>query len=269
MLRCAAVLLYSLLAAAMAAQTRFVYDTFTGTTGTFLESHTPDTGGTWSRVRGDGIEIVSNTVRPDRNQSDDIYLNDAIAPSPDYVVGISVTFAGNNEDNIVELYARASLTLLDGYGVTLDALGNYQITRYVGGTLTVGLRASFLDHRRRVGQCRLPSLAGNARCASSPHAVARRRLRLLRQRRRRNVSVDRPPRAGTRRTGSKRSVSTESVNGTARSKRAPARSTPERSPLRRSPRSRSAKAWCGRKRRCTNSEAKSARNTSTWPRATR
>jgi hypothetical protein len=135
--RAAVVLCFVLTVASAHAQTRFAYDTFTGTTGTFLETHTPDTGGTWSRIRGQGIQIISNTARPDRNQSNDIYINSAAAPAADYVVGISVTFAGSNADNIIELYGRVSLALTNGYGVTLDALGNYQILRYVGGTPTV------------------------------------------------------------------------------------------------------------------------------------
>jgi Peptidase family C25 len=126
-----------LAATASRAQTRFVYDTFTGTTGTFLESHSPDTGGAWSRVRGAGITLVSNTARPDKNQSNDIYLNAATPSSAEYAVGITVTFVANNADNVIELYARASATLLNGYGIRLDALGNYTITRYIGGTPTV------------------------------------------------------------------------------------------------------------------------------------
>lgn len=135
--RAAALLYFVFAAATLYGQTQFVYDTFTDTAGTLLESHTPDTGGTWTRVRGGGIEIVSNTARPDRNKSDDLYVNSAAAPSPDYVAGISVTFAGNNEDNIVELYARVDVALSTGYGATLDALGNYRIIRYVGGVPTV------------------------------------------------------------------------------------------------------------------------------------
>lgn len=129
------VFLFVIVALAVRAQTQFVYDSFTGPNGTLLESHSPDVGGAWTRVRGGGIELISNTARPDRNQFDDLYTNAAAAPSADYVVGISVTFAGNNTDNVVELYARVTGT--NGYGIALDALGNYAILRYVGGVPTV------------------------------------------------------------------------------------------------------------------------------------
>jgi Peptidase family C25 len=132
----AAVVLCSLLVAVAAhSQVRFVYDTFTGTTGTFLESHPPDTGGTWTRIRGRGLYIEANAIRPDKTTANDVYINSAAAPSADYVVGIEAWFITENSDNLVELYARVTGT--SGYFVTLNSRGVYSIVRTVSGVSTV------------------------------------------------------------------------------------------------------------------------------------
>ncbi|HVG23042.1 MAG TPA: C25 family cysteine peptidase [Thermoanaerobaculia bacterium] len=135
MFRRAAVVLCSLFAAALAeAQTQFVYDSFTGTTGTFLESHTPDVGGTWTRTRGLGLYIQGNEVRPDKTTADDVYLNSATPPSADYAVGIDAWFIADNSNNLVELYAR--VTGGNGYSAMVNARGGWSIVRYVGGVAT-------------------------------------------------------------------------------------------------------------------------------------
>ena len=122
-------------ASASSAQTRFVYDTFTGTTGTFLESHAPDTGGAWTRFRGRGLRIESNTLRPDKTTANDVYLNAATPPASEYVVGMTVTFGSSHSDNYVELYAR--MVAGNGYAAFINAVGGWVIFRYTGGLPTI------------------------------------------------------------------------------------------------------------------------------------
>ncbi|HEX2835690.1 MAG TPA: C25 family cysteine peptidase [Thermoanaerobaculia bacterium] len=117
------------------AQTTFVRDTFTGTSGTLLESHAPDTGGTWTRLRGDGLRLQSNHVETIKTTSFDVYANAATPPSAEYVVGITVTFTTNFAENYAELYARMSGSSY--YVAYFDAHDNYVLARSVGGTVTV------------------------------------------------------------------------------------------------------------------------------------
>jgi hypothetical protein len=136
MFRRAAVVLCFVFAAAFAeAQTLFVSDTFTGANRTFLESHTPDVGGTWTRVRGRGVLLDSNTATPDKTGANDVYRNAAAAPAADYVVGITATFGSGNRDNYAELYARISGT--NSYAASINASGDWSIVRYTGGVSTV------------------------------------------------------------------------------------------------------------------------------------
>jgi hypothetical protein len=135
MFRRAAVVLYFVFAAACAeGQTLFVSDTFTGN-GPLLESHTPDIGGAWTRIRGRGIVLDSNEATPDKTGGRDVYRNAAAAPAADYVVGITVTFGSANSEVYVELYARMVGT--SGYAAYIDATGAWNIVRYTSGIPTV------------------------------------------------------------------------------------------------------------------------------------
>ena len=122
-------------AVALQAQTQFVRDTFTGTTGTLLESHAPNIGGAWTRVQGNGLLLQNGQLTPDKSVGNDVYLNAAVPPAAEYVVGITASFIAINSDNYVELYGR--ITGNTGYAVHIDARQNYQIIRYNGGIGTV------------------------------------------------------------------------------------------------------------------------------------
>ena len=121
-------------AVSLQAQTTFVRDTFTGTNGTFLESHAPDTGGAWTRVQGQGLILQSNEVTPNKTNGTDRYTNSATPPSAEYAVGITVSFAAVDSANYVELLARLSGT--NGYMVYVNAQSAYQIVRFTGGVPT-------------------------------------------------------------------------------------------------------------------------------------
>lgn len=125
----------ALFAVSLHAQTTFVRDTFTGTSGTLLESHAPDTGGAWTQLRGDGLRIQSNHIETIKTTSFDVYANAATPPSAEYVVGMTVTFTTNFAENYAELYARMSGTSY--YVVYFDAHDNYVLARSVSGTVTV------------------------------------------------------------------------------------------------------------------------------------
>lgn len=119
----------------VSAQTQFVYDSFTGPNGTYLEAHAPDTGGAWTRFRGQGLRLDFNTARPDKTTANDVYLNTAVAPAADYVVGLTLTFTANHSDNYVELYAR--MVAGNGYAAFINAVGGWVIFRYTGGLPTI------------------------------------------------------------------------------------------------------------------------------------
>lgn len=68
----------------------FFADNFTGTDGTTLQAHAPDTGTSWTRLWGtnaaNDLEINGNACRPDANAGDAglIYTADATYPSANY-----------------------------------------------------------------------------------------------------------------------------------------------------------------------------------------
>lgn len=69
-------------------------DNFTGTDGTALDSHTPDTGTSWTRLVGDAgtvMEIASNQLRSDGDLNKGvIYTADATYLSADYDVSCTL-----------------------------------------------------------------------------------------------------------------------------------------------------------------------------------
>lgn len=69
----------------------YVQDTFTGTNGTNLTSHTPDVGGAW--MIGTGIKIQSNRIRCDNFAGNRTY-NAATPSSANYDVSADVFFFG-------------------------------------------------------------------------------------------------------------------------------------------------------------------------------
>ncbi|HEX6100752.1 MAG TPA: C25 family cysteine peptidase [Thermoanaerobaculia bacterium] len=110
-------------------------DAFTGTNGTFLESHAPDTGGAWTRIQGQGLRLQGGEITPDKTNGTDRYTNAAVPPSAEYTVGITASFISANADNYVELLAR--ITGGNGYVAYVNAQSSYAIIRYVSGVPTV------------------------------------------------------------------------------------------------------------------------------------
>jgi hypothetical protein len=133
-LRYVRLLCFALSALSLQAQTQFVFDTFTGPNGTFLESHPTTPGSTWDRVSGQGLRLENGRLTPDKTNGTDIYTNDAVPPSAEYVVGMRVTFVSSNVDNYAQLFARVSGT--NGYFVHVAANSTYRIVRIVGGVQT-------------------------------------------------------------------------------------------------------------------------------------
>jgi hypothetical protein len=131
------------LAAALpvAAQTTFVSDTFTVGVNTLLESHSPNTGGAWTRQTGGSGIILNAAADNARNVAAgdwNVYSNATVAPAAEVVVGVTVTFTNASTNNFIDLYGRASVTLLQAYSVRLTAGGanNLTLIRWSGGTPT-------------------------------------------------------------------------------------------------------------------------------------
>ncbi|HEV7572818.1 MAG TPA: hypothetical protein VGQ21_15070, partial [Thermoanaerobaculia bacterium] len=125
----------------MAAQTTFVSDTFTVGVNTLLEAHAPNTGGAWTRQTGtNGITLnaAADNARNAGAGDWNVYTNATIAPAAEAVVGVTVTFTNANTNNFIDLYGRASVTLLQAYSVRLVAGGanNLTLTRWNGGAPT-------------------------------------------------------------------------------------------------------------------------------------
>ncbi|HEV7486951.1 MAG TPA: C25 family cysteine peptidase [Thermoanaerobaculia bacterium] len=125
----------------VAAQTVFVFDTFTVGSNTMLESHAPNTGGAWTRQTGGSGIILNAAADNARNVAAgdwNVYSNATIAPAAEVVVGTTVTFTNANTNNFIDIFGRASVSLLQAYSVRLVAAGanNLTLSRWSGGVAT-------------------------------------------------------------------------------------------------------------------------------------
>jgi hypothetical protein len=123
------------------AQTTFVQDTFTVGANTMLEAHSPDTGGAWTRQTGGNGIIINAAAGNARNVNTgdwNVYTNATTAPAAEIVVGVTVTFTFASANNFVDLFGRASVSLLNAYSMRIAGAGanNVTITRWSGGTPT-------------------------------------------------------------------------------------------------------------------------------------
>lgn len=77
--------------------TVYVNETFTDTNGTVLSSHTPDVGGSWSRVAGDQtITIQSNRMGSNSTYGQRVYRNSTGFGSVNQELTCTVYLGGNN-----------------------------------------------------------------------------------------------------------------------------------------------------------------------------
>jgi hypothetical protein len=125
-----------------AAQSAFVSDQFTVGANTMLEAHTPNTaGGAWTRQAGTNGIIINAAAGNARNVGAgdwSVYTNGTVAPAAEVAVGVTVTFTNANTNNFVDVFGRASTSLLQAYSVRLAAGGanNVTLSRWSGGTPT-------------------------------------------------------------------------------------------------------------------------------------
>src|SRR5258708_2250421 len=122
-------------AAGVSAQTVFVQDSFTGTNGTTLQAHTPNTGAAWTRILGNNLNIQTNALRATATNAGDIYTNGTTAPAADYVVGMSVTFTNANANNYINLIGRSHVTAQNAYLAQLQANGAMIVWPVTAGTI--------------------------------------------------------------------------------------------------------------------------------------
>jgi hypothetical protein len=113
----------------------FVCDNFTGTNGTTLQAHAPNTGLAWTRVIGSNLNIQTNALRATAINAGDFYSNAAPATSANYVVGMTVTFGGNSANNYIDVFGRANVTLQSGYLAQVQANGAVIVWAVTGGAL--------------------------------------------------------------------------------------------------------------------------------------
>lgn len=134
-LRSLSVMLLLTAAGAASSQTTFVADQFTGANGTTLQAHAPNTGGAWTRVIGNNLNIQTNGLRATATNAGDIYTNATAAPSANYVVGMSVTFTNANAANYINLIGRGNVGAQQGYLAQLQANGTMIVWPVTGGTI--------------------------------------------------------------------------------------------------------------------------------------
>jgi hypothetical protein len=119
----------------------FGSDTFTGTIGTALESHTPDRGGSWvANSTNGGSQAVLDSANRARNRSTSLvaYTIAAIPPSADQAVQADVIFLSRNlQAYDADVTARFSTTSVTGYSAGYNSHSQlWHISQWNGGTQT-------------------------------------------------------------------------------------------------------------------------------------
>ncbi|MEA2336164.1 MAG: hypothetical protein QOE82_171 [Thermoanaerobaculia bacterium] len=127
--------------APLAAQTMFVNDSFTVASNTMLEAHNATPGGAWGRQTANNGIILNAAADNARNVSAgdwNVYTN-ATAPAAEVVIGVTVTFTNANTNNFIDIFGRASTSLLSAYSVRVAAGGanNVVLSRWSGGAPSV------------------------------------------------------------------------------------------------------------------------------------
>jgi hypothetical protein len=125
---------------------QFAFDQFTGTTGTTLASHTPNTGGSWSTASGGLAQLTAaGRVRGSASGYADYRINGTPATA-DYDVSADFFFASMSATNNSGISGRAdAITVLgssaspapsagETHAVTLSMSGT-SIAMFVDGTL--------------------------------------------------------------------------------------------------------------------------------------
>lgn len=121
--------------------TAFFSDTFTDTNGTALNSHTPDTGTSWSLLYQDAdkrYEIQSNTAEQVNGLNGGaFYTADATYPSADYSVQFTLSgLPANSAQNIFVMARIADIDNLYAVRITSNNPQDSQIYRKLSGTWT-------------------------------------------------------------------------------------------------------------------------------------
>ena len=122
-----------------------VYDTFTETSNTLLNLHTPDTGSTWSRVQISTFTTATftvfgstDTMGPTANLSDQgvIYRQDTVLTESDYEVSVNLS-TQDSSDDVMWLFARF-IDVNNFYGVRWSTTStNCGLYKRVNGTYTL------------------------------------------------------------------------------------------------------------------------------------
>jgi hypothetical protein len=118
----------------------YVSDTFTGTDGTAIASHTPDVGGAWS---GSGVTLLSNQVVSGAFAGSFSLLNATLTSTADYEVSIDVHFAGTTPStgaaqgsDVMGAHARDDGSF-DYYEASYDSsLKSWGLWKVLSGTYT-------------------------------------------------------------------------------------------------------------------------------------
>ena len=129
---------YAPVAEAAPPATPFITDTFTGSNGTLLTAHTPDSGGTWTIDGGTEGSIFTNRIM---QTSSTIAYHSATPPSANYRASIDVYVVTDNNSGGLGPIVRWDAANDDGYHGRLNTSGDiYQL--YVIDNLVFTLLAS-------------------------------------------------------------------------------------------------------------------------------
>jgi hypothetical protein len=124
----------------------FITDTFVGTAGTDLNTHTADVGGAWARQSGTSSGLIltnPNRIRPDVGTAVRVYYNATVPAAAEYDVSLDVTILSVIGDTAGPV-GRASTGAATYYFARCNAqAGTVDLYKVVSGTPTLLASAAY------------------------------------------------------------------------------------------------------------------------------
>lgn len=113
----------------------FANDTFTGTNGTTLQSHTSDSGHSWTKLTGSDMQINNNTVY-NTTFSVTMYYSSAIPAGVEYDVEATIKTL-NSSKNGCGVGGRISTSATTFYSARFKSTPQWELNKYIAGVATL------------------------------------------------------------------------------------------------------------------------------------
>jgi chitodextrinase len=118
----------------------YIWDTFTGSNGTNLVSHTPDVGSAWTEEQGTNVlKLLNNQLQTTQTFGESRVSSATTPATANYEVSIDVIFNGSTSANKLGIQGRSAgpQNRADGYMAVYNAAANqWELDKYSGFNLS-------------------------------------------------------------------------------------------------------------------------------------